>query len=234
MAPLKVEIVGIDALGEADWAEWRAMLAANPALASPYFRPEFARIAGGVSPQSAVAVFSRGGRTVGFFPHQRRGGAVQPLAAPMNDYHGVIAFPDAMLSLRRFHDRVTRWMSPTEARWFEDVVHLDPIDGDTLAAFFTPDVERESRRRARRDHVGAGRDVERIVSGAILAECRDTEIGRKYAADVNGSTVGAAQTWASGYMNSFQAWSYAKNAFDKWSMLLARRLAELRGVAPKQ
>ena len=72
------------------------------------------------------------------------------------------------------------------------------------------------------------------ASGAILAECRDTEIGRKYAADVNGSTVGAAQTWASGYMNSFQAWSYAKNAFDKWSLLLARRLAELRGVAPKQ
>ena len=72
------------------------------------------------------------------------------------------------------------------------------------------------------------------ASGAILAECRDTEIGRKYAADVNGSTVGAAQTWASGYMNSFQAWSYAKNAFDKWSMLVARRLAELRGVAPKQ
>ena len=34
------------------------------------------------------------------------------------------------------------------------------------------------------------------ASGAILAECRDTEIGRKYAADVNGSTVGAAQTWA--------------------------------------
>ena len=72
------------------------------------------------------------------------------------------------------------------------------------------------------------------ASGAILAECRDTQIGRKYAADVNAGAVGTAQTWASGYMNSFQAWSYAKNAFDKWSMLLARRLAELRGVAPKQ
>lgn len=120
MAPLKVEIVGIDALGEADWAEWRAMLAANPALASPYFRPEFARIAGSVSPQSAVAVFSRGGRTVGFFPHQRRGGAVQPLAAPMNDYHGVIAFPDAMLSLEEAAGalgasrlNLTAWVGPT-------------------------------------------------------------------------------------------------------------------------
>ncbi|WP_313952666.1 DUF3313 domain-containing protein [Accumulibacter sp.] len=67
-------------------------------------------------------------------------------------------------------------------------------------------------------------------SGVILGECRDTEIGRKYAADVDGSTVGAAQTWASGYLNSFQAWSYAKNAFDKWSLLVAKRLGELRGV----
>lgn len=70
------------------------------------------------------------------------------------------------------------------------------------------------------------------ASGAILAECRDTEIGRKYAADLDAGTVGAAQTWASGYLNSFQSWSYAKNAFDKWSALTAKRFAELRGVKP--
>jgi len=69
------------------------------------------------------------------------------------------------------------------------------------------------------------------VTGAVLAECRDTEIGRKYAADMNGGVVGAAQTWASGYLNSFQQWSYAKNAFDKWSVLIAQRMAEMRGVA---
>jgi Protein of unknown function (DUF3313). len=69
-------------------------------------------------------------------------------------------------------------------------------------------------------------------TGTVVGECRDTEIGRKYAADVDGSTVGAAQTWASGYLNSFQAWSYAKNAFDKWSLLVAKRLGELRGVSP--
>lgn len=68
------------------------------------------------------------------------------------------------------------------------------------------------------------------VSGAVLAECRDTEIGRKYAADMNNGMVGAAQTWASGYLNSFQQWSYAKNAFDKWSVLVAQRMAEMRGV----
>jgi hypothetical protein len=70
------------------------------------------------------------------------------------------------------------------------------------------------------------------ASGAILAECRDTEIGRKYATDANSNAAGAAQTWAGGYLNSFQAWSYAKNAFDKWSLLMAQRITELRGTPP--
>jgi hypothetical protein len=70
-------------------------------------------------------------------------------------------------------------------------------------------------------------------TGAILGECRDTEIGRKYAADVSGGTVNAAQTWASGYLNSFTAWSYAKDAFDKWSMLTAQRLTALRNAPPQ-
>ena len=120
MTSLKVDIVGIDTLGEAEWATWRAMLAANPALASPYFRPEFARVAGQVSPRAAVAVFSRGGETVGFFPHQRRGGAMQPLAAPMNDYHGLIAFPGGAPSLEEAAGaldatrlNLTAWVGPT-------------------------------------------------------------------------------------------------------------------------
>ncbi|WP_426028909.1 GNAT family N-acetyltransferase [Brevundimonas sp. TWP2-3-4b2] len=99
MAGLEVDIVAIDALDEDRWATWRAMLAANPALNSPYFRPEFAKVAGRISPDAAVAVFLRDGQTVGFFPHQRRGGAMQPLAAPMNDYHGIIAFPGQAPSL---------------------------------------------------------------------------------------------------------------------------------------
>jgi hypothetical protein len=68
------------------------------------------------------------------------------------------------------------------------------------------------------------------ATGAVLGECRDTEIGRKYATDVSGGTLNVAQTWASGYLNSFTAWSYAKDAFDKWSKLVAERIAALRGV----
>jgi len=66
------------------------------------------------------------------------------------------------------------------------------------------------------------------VTGAVLGECRDAEIGRKYAADTDSGAGGAAQTWAGGYLNSFQSWSYAKNAFDKWSLQLAQRVTALR------
>jgi hypothetical protein len=71
------------------------------------------------------------------------------------------------------------------------------------------------------------------ASNAVVAECRDTEIGRKYAADLDTGATGAAQTWASGYLNSFQSWAYARNAFDKWATLTAKRLAELRGAGGK-
>ncbi len=120
MTALRVDIVGVDALGEAEWSDWRAMLAADPGLDSPYFRPEFTQVAGRVSPGAAVAVFSRGGRTVGFFPHQKRGGAMQPLAAPMNDYHGVIARPgeapsleEAAATLGATRLNVTAWVGAT-------------------------------------------------------------------------------------------------------------------------
>ena len=70
------------------------------------------------------------------------------------------------------------------------------------------------------------------ASGKVVAECRDTQVGRKYAAEVNSGADGAASTCANGYLNSFQAWSYAKNAFDKWALLVAQRLGQLRGTAP--
>ena len=136
MAPLKVEIVGIDALGEAEWAEWSAILASNPALASPYFRPEFARVAGRVSPGAAVAVLSRRGKTVGFFPHQRRGGAMQPLAAPMNDYHGIISLPwkapdleEAAEALGATRLNLTAWVGATGLGEDRRTVQVELGDG---------------------------------------------------------------------------------------------------------
>lgn len=88
--PLSVEIRNLAELSAEEGVQWNRWARADPDLSSPYFRWEFARTAGPICPGSAVAVFKRDGRVVGYYPHQRRGGTVQPLAAPMNDYHGVI------------------------------------------------------------------------------------------------------------------------------------------------
>ena len=87
---LTVETRDLERLTADERVQWAAWQAADPDLASPYFRVEFAEIAAQVSPDSAVAVFRRGDEVVGYFPFQKRGGAVLPIAAPMNDYHGVI------------------------------------------------------------------------------------------------------------------------------------------------
>ncbi len=68
------------------------------------------------------------------------------------------------------------------------------------------------------------------VSGRVIAECADTEIGRKYATDLNAGATGAAEAWVNGYLESFTSWSYAKDAFNKWAADFARRYAELRGT----
>ena len=68
------------------------------------------------------------------------------------------------------------------------------------------------------------------ASGKIVAECADTEIGRKYAADLNAGASGAAEAWVNGYLESFTQWSYAKDAFDKWAAVFAQRFAALRGA----
>ena len=96
---LQVDIINAEVLDAADVALWREWTATNPALTSPYFRWDYAEIASRICPGAALAVFMRAGRIVGFFPHQRRGGSVQPLGAPMNDYHGVIAPADETITL---------------------------------------------------------------------------------------------------------------------------------------
>jgi hypothetical protein len=68
------------------------------------------------------------------------------------------------------------------------------------------------------------------ASGRIIAECADTEIGLKYAADLNAGATGAAENWVNGYLDSFSQWTYAKTAFDKWASEFARRFAALKGA----
>ena len=87
---LSLDLRPIDSLTEGEQAQWNAWAASDPLLSSPFFRVEYALIAGKVCPGSQLAVFRRGDQVVGYYPFQRRGGTIQPLGAPMNDYHGII------------------------------------------------------------------------------------------------------------------------------------------------
>lgn len=136
-AALQIEVVKADQLTVADRVLWRAMVEANPDLASPYFRWEFTEIAAKISPDAAVAILSQGGRTIGYFPHQRRGSAIQPLGAPMNDYHGVIAMPGEAPSLATVAQllnaprlNVSAWVGPSGAGELrETLMTVTPEEG---------------------------------------------------------------------------------------------------------
>lgn len=113
-----IEIIRPDALRPDDRAAWDALRAGEPGLDHPYLDPRYALAAAGV-PGAALAVFRRGGAAVGFFPFQRRGRLIQPLGAPLTDYHGVIAAAreglDPAAVARRLGGvlRVGGWMSPS-------------------------------------------------------------------------------------------------------------------------
>ena len=66
------------------------------------------------------------------------------------------------------------------------------------------------------------------ATGAVMAECADIEIGRKYAAELNSGAQRAAEAWVNGYLDSFTQWNYAKQAFDKWAAVFARRFTALQ------
>ncbi|HYD45363.1 MAG TPA: GNAT family N-acetyltransferase [Phenylobacterium sp.] len=78
---------------------WTAFRLSQPELYSPYFDVRYALAAGEAAPGARIAVIRRRGRIVGFLPFQRRGGMIQPLAAPLTDYHGLIAGPGARIDL---------------------------------------------------------------------------------------------------------------------------------------
>lgn len=80
-------------LNAAHWAAWSDMRAANSALYSPYFHPDYTRQISALQEDAYIAVIKQGEDILGFLPFQqrRRGGGARPLGAPMTDYHGLIS-----------------------------------------------------------------------------------------------------------------------------------------------
>jgi CelD/BcsL family acetyltransferase involved in cellulose biosynthesis len=88
-------------LADSELALWEQFRLQNPALASPFLAAEFTNVAAKIVPSSFVATFTRDGDIIGFFPFQRRGGAIYPLGSPLSDVHGVICAPENALSFEQ-------------------------------------------------------------------------------------------------------------------------------------
>ena len=148
---------------------WASFVAADARFASPYFHPRFTQIAGEVAPGAMVSILHRRGRVVGFFPHQRRGGAAQPIGAPLNDYHAVITEPGLDVPLEAVPDLigaaslgVTGWSGP--GREGEGVIARRTLQADLSDGWAAYDAGRRAdwhkyfkdkdraRRSLERDH----------------------------------------------------------------------------------
>jgi CelD/BcsL family acetyltransferase involved in cellulose biosynthesis len=90
---IAIETIAVSQLGEVERVLWRGFRAADPALASPYFDLRFVEAASAVAPGARLAVIREDGAVRGFLPFQQRGGLLQPLAAPLSDFHGLVAAP---------------------------------------------------------------------------------------------------------------------------------------------
>lgn len=72
---------------------WTALLGEGP-WRSPFFRPEFAQLAGSIRPEAQICLGEDQAGPALFFPFQRGSfGSVTPLAGRLSDFHGVVARP---------------------------------------------------------------------------------------------------------------------------------------------
>ena len=88
---MKIEVVAADRLTPEHVTAWSHVLAADTALESPFFRPEFTQAVAAVRDDVEVAVLREDDEPVGFFPYQRqRGNVGVPVGGPLCDFQGVI------------------------------------------------------------------------------------------------------------------------------------------------
>ena len=89
---MRAVVVPANELSEDLVARWAEIQQKNPALFSPFFRPEFTRAVAKVRDDVFVAIIDNG---IAFFPFQRSSiGHGKPVGGPVSDYHGLIAASD--------------------------------------------------------------------------------------------------------------------------------------------
>ena len=98
---MRVETISPLELAVEDAAIWRSLLAADPALTSPYLTPDWARIVARHRSDTRVAVWRHeDGRPAGFLAVQGEGAhAAMPAGGPVCDYQAVVGAADLDISL---------------------------------------------------------------------------------------------------------------------------------------
>jgi CelD/BcsL family acetyltransferase involved in cellulose biosynthesis len=89
----RIEIVRITDLTARDASQWTQWRAQRPELVGPYFDVRYVQAIGVDVPGARVARLYNEGRVVGYFAYQIRAGVLQPLGAPLSDYHALISAP---------------------------------------------------------------------------------------------------------------------------------------------
>lgn len=189
---LDAEVLDWGQLTAEDRAQWCAWQSQSSALDNPFFRWEFADIAARHVPHAKVARLRCAGRVVGYYAFQFRGSAIYPLAAPMNDYHGVVAHRDdvpdleqlvAALSPKRFN--ANSWVGPADTgealETFQAVLDEDGYDGWYAARRLAQAKYFKDKERARRSMESQmGPMVVRtgLKSAALLDQLLDLKSGQ--------------------------------------------------------
>jgi CelD/BcsL family acetyltransferase involved in cellulose biosynthesis len=88
-----VRVIPAGELDERECQRWRELQDADPALASPFFSPEFARCASAGASNMFVAVLEADDRQVGFFPFERSGRSGYPLGRRYAFHQGIVMEP---------------------------------------------------------------------------------------------------------------------------------------------
>lgn len=97
---MKIELLRPHELDASLMGDWSRIQRSNPALRSPFFRPEFMQVCAGVHEDVEIAIVEQAGRPVAFFPFHRVGRRMGlPIGKDMSDFQGVVAPADLDWSL---------------------------------------------------------------------------------------------------------------------------------------